>query len=127
LQRAATARTADRKTGQNVRRHDLYRSNASMIEPKKNDAPSPIGGESNSGSARSCHWEAESSGRTTIIECFVFGVGIGTEIAVRLSEWGSVVPGGWMSGVSGRDSGRNTYIVIGEWGLVYPAGVKFSP
>jgi len=35
LQRAATARTADRKTGQNVRRHDLYRSNASMIKQKK--------------------------------------------------------------------------------------------
>jgi len=26
LQRAVTARTADRKTGLNVRRHDLYRS-----------------------------------------------------------------------------------------------------
>jgi len=36
LQRAATARTADRKTGQNVRRHDLHRSNASMIKQKKN-------------------------------------------------------------------------------------------
>jgi len=35
LQRAATARTADGKTGQNVRRHDLYRSNASMIKQKK--------------------------------------------------------------------------------------------
>jgi len=35
LQQAATARTADRKTGQNVRRHDLYRSNASMIKQKK--------------------------------------------------------------------------------------------
>ena len=35
LQRAATGRTADRKTGQNVRRHDLYRSNASMIKQKK--------------------------------------------------------------------------------------------
>ena len=36
LQRAATARTADRKTGQNVRRHDLHRSNASMNKQKKN-------------------------------------------------------------------------------------------
>ena len=35
LQRAATARTADRKTGQNVRRHDLHRSNASMVKQKK--------------------------------------------------------------------------------------------
>jgi len=35
LQRAATARTADRKTGQNVRRHDLDRSYASMIKQKK--------------------------------------------------------------------------------------------
>ena len=35
LQRAATARTADRKTGHNVRRHDLRRSNASMIKQKK--------------------------------------------------------------------------------------------
>ena len=35
LQRAATVRTADRKTGQNVRRHDLYRSNASMNKQKK--------------------------------------------------------------------------------------------
>jgi len=35
LQRAATARTADRKTGQNVPRHDLHRSNASMIKQKK--------------------------------------------------------------------------------------------
>jgi len=35
LQQAATARTADRKTGQNVRRHDLHRSNASMIKQKK--------------------------------------------------------------------------------------------
>jgi len=35
LQRAATARTADRKTGQNVRRHDLHRSNANMIKRKK--------------------------------------------------------------------------------------------
>jgi len=34
-QRAATARTAERKTGQNVRRHDLHRSNASMIKQKK--------------------------------------------------------------------------------------------
>jgi len=33
LQRAATA--ADRKTGQNLRCHDLYRSNASMIKQKK--------------------------------------------------------------------------------------------
>ena len=39
LQRAATALTADRKTGQNVRRHDLYRSNASMIKQKKNRFP----------------------------------------------------------------------------------------
>jgi len=31
----ATARTADRKTGQNVRRYDLHRSNASMINQKK--------------------------------------------------------------------------------------------
>jgi len=30
LQRAATARIADRKIGQNLRRHDLYRSHASM-------------------------------------------------------------------------------------------------
>jgi len=36
LQRAATVRTVDRKTGQNVRRHDLPRSNASMIKQKKN-------------------------------------------------------------------------------------------
>jgi len=35
LQRAATARTADRKTGQNVRRHDLDRSDSSMIKQKK--------------------------------------------------------------------------------------------
>ena len=35
LQRAATARTANRKTGQNVRRHDLYKSNTSMIKQKK--------------------------------------------------------------------------------------------
>jgi len=35
LQQAATGQTADRKTGQNVRRHDLYRSNASMIKEKK--------------------------------------------------------------------------------------------
>jgi len=35
LQRAVTARTADRKTGQNVRRHDLDRSYASMIKQKK--------------------------------------------------------------------------------------------
>jgi len=35
LQRAATARTADRKTGHNVRRRDLHRSNASMIKQKK--------------------------------------------------------------------------------------------
>ena len=35
LQRAATVRTADRETGQNVRRHDLYRSNASTIKQKK--------------------------------------------------------------------------------------------
>jgi len=38
-QRAATARTADRKTGQNVHRHDLYRSNASMIKQKKSTGP----------------------------------------------------------------------------------------
>ena len=50
------------------------------------DSLPPIGGESNSGSTRSFHWEAESSGRTTI-ECFVFGIGIGIEIAVRHSEW----------------------------------------
>jgi len=37
LQRAATARTADRKTRQNVRCHDLYRSNASMIKQKKTE------------------------------------------------------------------------------------------
>jgi len=36
LQRASTARTTDRKTGQNVRRHDVYRSNASMVKQKKN-------------------------------------------------------------------------------------------
>ena len=35
LQRAVTARTADRKTGHNVRRHDLDRSYASMIKQKK--------------------------------------------------------------------------------------------
>jgi len=34
LQLAAMARTADRKTGQNVRRHDLYSSNASMNKQK---------------------------------------------------------------------------------------------
>ena len=34
-----------------------------------------------------CRWEAESSGRTTIIKFFVFAIGIGTEIAVRRSEW----------------------------------------
>jgi len=35
LQRAATARTAARKTGQNVRRHDLDRSHASMNKQTK--------------------------------------------------------------------------------------------
>jgi len=35
LQRVATARTADRNPGQNVRSHDLHRSNASMIKQKK--------------------------------------------------------------------------------------------
>jgi len=35
LQRAATAQTVDRKTGQNVSRHDLYRSYVSMIKQKK--------------------------------------------------------------------------------------------
>ena len=42
LQRAATARTADRRTGKNVRRHDLYWSNASMIKQKKKLQCSPI-------------------------------------------------------------------------------------
>ena len=41
LQRAVTARTADRKTGQNVRRHDLDRSYASMIKQKKKKTPRP--------------------------------------------------------------------------------------
>ena len=41
LQRAATARTADRKIGQNARRHDLHRSNASMIKQKKKPRPPP--------------------------------------------------------------------------------------
>jgi len=41
LQRAVTARTADRKTGQNVRRHDLDRSYASMIKQKKKKKPLP--------------------------------------------------------------------------------------
>jgi len=54
LQRAATARTADRKTGQNVRRHDLYRSNASMIKQKKNHDDTP---HADLGRARSlCCW-----------------------------------------------------------------------
>jgi len=44
LQRAATARTADRKTGQNVRRNDLPRSNASMIKQKKNIFLGHLGG-----------------------------------------------------------------------------------
>ena len=35
LQRAATARTADRKIGQNVRRHDLCGSHASMNKRKE--------------------------------------------------------------------------------------------
>jgi len=35
LGRAATVRTADRQTGQNVRRHDLDKSNVSMNKPKK--------------------------------------------------------------------------------------------
>ena len=35
LQRAVTARTADRKPGQNVRRHDLHRSHSSMNKQKK--------------------------------------------------------------------------------------------
>jgi len=58
-----------------------------IISSYVRDSQSPIGGESNLGSTRSCRWEAESSGRTTIIECCVFGIGIGTEIAVRRSEW----------------------------------------
>jgi len=37
LQRAATARTADGKNGQNVRRHSLDMLNASMIKPKNKD------------------------------------------------------------------------------------------
>ena len=48
LQRAATARTADRKTGQNVRRHDLYRSNASMIKQKKTASSSTTAAPSSS-------------------------------------------------------------------------------
>jgi len=40
------------------------------------DSLPPIGGESKSGSTRSCRWEAESSGRTTTIECFVFAIGM---------------------------------------------------
>ena len=48
----------------------------------------PVGGGNSSGTEGSCRWEAESSGRTTMsIECFVFGVGIGTEMAVWHSEW----------------------------------------
>ena len=42
------------------------------------DSLPPIGGESNSGSTRSCRWEAESTGRAASIKCFVFGIGIGT-------------------------------------------------
>jgi len=36
LQRTTLARTAEGKTGQNLRRHDLYRSHASMDKQKKN-------------------------------------------------------------------------------------------
>jgi len=39
LQRAATVRTADRKIGQNVRRHGLDRLNASTIKQKKTPQP----------------------------------------------------------------------------------------
>ena len=58
-----------------------------VISSCVHDLLPPIGGGNNSGSTRSCRWEGESSGRKTIIEPFVFGIGIGTKIAVRHSEW----------------------------------------
>ena len=74
LQRAVTARTADRKTGQNVSRHDLDRSNASMIKQKK--LPSRLPPHRTQprlssrfrakrwerGCCRTCGWRATSSG-----------------------------------------------------------------
>jgi len=41
LQHAATARTADRRTGQNIHRHDLYKSHASMNKQKLTAIYSP--------------------------------------------------------------------------------------
>jgi hypothetical protein len=58
-----------------------------IISSDVHDSLPPIGGESNSGSTRRCRWETESLGRTTTIESFVFGIGIGSEITVKHSEW----------------------------------------
>jgi len=64
LQRAATARTVDRKTGQNVRRHGLHRSNASMINQKRKPPRRQVTGTSGDSKAksRSHHVNVNASG-----------------------------------------------------------------